>query len=240
MFDIFIYLLHIYHYIVAIVACGDYMNKKILLGCIAAAFILITTSFTSVLGTTITKETNQKDSPLFTARVQRSVQKTTHQFSTDYLGKGRTPFIISKPTYQRLIAHLITMLDNKPDVVISILDKAMRMPGFKSFLQKNQINQNDFDQYVHRMQVDSMQFKQELIQAMDMIEPARGTNNPQPLALNTTNPFACVITIIALLPIFLILTIIIATITLVTCLNLNNCFENLFYAFIYQGLLPPQ
>ncbi|MEM4258671.1 MAG: hypothetical protein QXL17_05910 [Candidatus Thermoplasmatota archaeon] len=217
------------------------MNKKIWIGCIGAAFLLLATSFTSAFGSTITKQNMQKDSPLFAVRTSQSVQQTDqHQFSTTYLGKGQKNLIIYKQSYQTLIAQLISILDNNPDGLLKILDRAMRMPGFKTFLQKNQIDQNELNNYVNRMRTDPILFKQELLRSIDMIEPSQGTNNPRPLALNTTNPFACVITVIALLPVFIILTLIIATVTLVTCLNINNCFENIFYSFIYQGLLPPQ
>jgi hypothetical protein len=77
-------------------------------------------------------------------------------------------------------------------------------------------------------------------------EQIRAGKNPgQPLSLNTTNPFACVITIIALLPVIaalLVVVLIVATITIVTCLNINNCLTNLtdqLQKIITQELLPP-
>ena len=76
-------------------------------------------------------------------------------------------------------------------------------------------------------------------QFADVVDSIPADGGYQPLGmLNTSSALACFITIIALLPVILVLGILIATLTLVTCLNLNNCFENLLYSML-QGLTQP-
>ena len=64
------------------------MNKKILLGSIIAAVILVLVSFTSVVGYSSVKSTSGKASPLFSIRTSRAIDEETKDFTCDYVGKG--------------------------------------------------------------------------------------------------------------------------------------------------------
>jgi predicted DNA repair protein MutK len=62
------------------------------------------------------------------------------------------------------------------------------------------------------------------------------------LGLDTSNAIGCFITVLVLLPVAIMLALLIATITIVTCLNLGGCFEKIAEQIlenIVQRLTPP-
>ena len=67
-------------------------------------------------------------------------------------------------------------------------------------------------------------------------------DDPMPLGLSTSSALGCFIVALILVPLFAVIGAIIATITIVTCLNINGCFENLVQNLVdsfVQGLVQP-
>ena len=62
------------------------MDKKILVGSIAAAVILVLISFNPVVGYR-TVESSVKDSPLFSVRTKRAINEENDSLTFDYVGK---------------------------------------------------------------------------------------------------------------------------------------------------------
>ena len=89
------------------------MNKKILFGgSIAAAIIIVLVSFTSVVGFQSVKMPSKvADSPLFSIRTQRAIQKESKDiFSCEYLGKDKQA-IISFPKRDNRMVLIQKIID---------------------------------------------------------------------------------------------------------------------------------
>jgi hypothetical protein len=117
------------------------------------------------------------------------------------------------------------------------------MPMTAQVLKQYHISQSDLEKFITQIKNDPSLLHQQLEQTKAEIRS--GGNPAHPLSLNTTNPFACVITIIVLLPVIaalLVVVLIIATLTIITCLNINDCLTKLtdqIQNIITQHLLPP-
>jgi hypothetical protein len=69
------------------------MNKKVLfVGTFGATIILLLASFSSVVGTHVVKSMNERNSPLFSVRVNRAVDKG-YRSSCNFIGKGNDKII---------------------------------------------------------------------------------------------------------------------------------------------------
>ena len=91
------------------------MNKKILIGSIIAAAILIMVSFTGVVGYQTTKSsTIAKASPLFNIRTSRAIDRDSEDLSCDYVGKGVESNILFPKQDERtiLIQKVIELISN--------------------------------------------------------------------------------------------------------------------------------
>lgn len=217
--------------------------KKILLSSIGIAGILIlATSLVSVVGTQPHSATTLQ-SPLFAHRTQQSNHAALQRPATNYLGKG-APNILTfstKSSIDELIESAVQLVSQNPKILDTLAVRMQKTPATARVLSKYGLSPSDLQNYITQIKNDPSLLRQQLDQAKAEIQ----TGGPHPLSLNTSNPFACVITVIALLPVMvalLVVVLIIATITIVTCLNINNCLTNLtdqIQNLILQHLLPP-
>jgi hypothetical protein len=217
--------------------------KKITLGSFVIAGILIlATSFVSVVGTQ-PHSTSVLKSPLFAHRTQQSNHAAVQRLSANYIGKG-APHILSfsvRSSLDELIEGAIQLINHNPSILDNLVVRMQKIPATAQVLAKYGLSQGDLEKYVAQIKNDPSLMRQQLDQAKKEIQ----TGGSHPLSLNTSNPFACVITIIALLPVIavlLVVVLIVATITIVTCLNINNCLTKLtdqLQNIITQHLLPP-
>ncbi|MCK5260600.1 MAG: hypothetical protein KAJ44_00290 [Thermoplasmatales archaeon] len=111
------------------------MNKKILIGSFVAVIILILVSFTSVVGFHTVISTSAKDSPLFSIRAKRAINKEQDALTCDYVGKGEES-VLSIPKR-----------DDRTALVQNFIDRVSKMDDktFKRYqnLIINQIQKND-------------------------------------------------------------------------------------------------
>jgi len=212
------------------------MDKKILILCILAAVLMILLPISSVVGTIVVKSDKENvDSPLFAVR-----HRSENKINSEYLGKGKTLplFIEKKMTYAHSFDKAVSMLQRNPEFLNKILDKIQAHPKILEILDENDISITDFESYANVMKNNPLMLEQEI----KKVEQYLPGDSPLPLGINSTNPFAIIILIIALLPVIVTIGLLIATITIITCLNINNCFEtllqNMFDSFI-QGLTQP-
>jgi hypothetical protein len=97
----------------------------------------------------------------------------------------------------------------------------------------------EFKTYLNRLKNDPSLFIDEIRNAEPKLT-AHQLNTPVPLGLNTTNPFACVITAIVMIPVVLIIAFIVVLFTLriIQCLNLNEVMNQIMDQ-VLQELYPP-
>lgn len=209
-----------------------------------AAVLLSATSVVGVIGSH-TAQGSSLSSPLFAQRIQQSIHKKTQLFQRHYLGNGNTEYLAFSPktSLDDLIDNAVQLISQNPQLLDKIYLQIQKLPSTARVLQRYGITQQDLKGYFGQIKNDPAFLQQSLIQAKEEINT--GGNPARPLSLNTSNPFACVITIIALLPVMvalLVLVLIVATLSIITCLNLNNCLTNLtdqIQNIITQRLLPP-
>jgi hypothetical protein len=175
----------------------------------------------------------------------QSINQQPQKLLTTYLGKGKNTFLMfsSKSTIDEFVDDALQLISHDPQLIDKIVVRMKNMPATQLMLKKYGMSQKDLEGYIAQIKNDPSLLQKEMKQAKEQIRA--GKKPGQPLSLNTTNPFACVITIIALLPVIaalLVVILIVATITIVTCLNLNNCLTNLtdqLSKIITQQLLLP-
>jgi hypothetical protein len=212
------------------------MNKKILVISILAAALMIMLPLSSVVGTNVVKSDKENvGSPLFAIR-----HRSKNTIQSEYLGKGKTLslFIEKKMTYAHAFDKTISMLQRNPGLFNKILEKIQAHPKTLDILKENDISITDFESYANMFKNNPGLLEQEI----KKVEQYIPDETSLPLGMNTTNPFAIIILIMIVLPIILTIGIMIATMTILTCFNFNNCFENLMQSMIdnfIQGLTQP-
>ncbi len=222
--------------------------KKISIECLIMGGILVlAVSCVSVVGTKSGTEIQSGTivSPLFQHRIEQSTNHQQQKLFTTYLGKGRTASFgfSSKSTSDGIIDDVANLICRNPQFIDRIVAQMKNLPATQQMLKKYGLTQMDLERYIAQIKNDPLLMQREMEQAKKQIR--EGKTPGQPLGLNTSNPFGCVITIIALLPVIaalLVLVLLIATITIITCLNVNNCLTNLtdqLTNIITQELLPP-
>jgi len=215
------------------------MKKKRMYVSIGVAFIILITTVSSVVAYQATHTQPQEQglaSPLFTMRTARSLGQSQETMSVSYLGKGQISnlFVNQRPQFQTLVEKAMRVFQSQPIIVEQALRTALRSSQVQQTLQLKGITEQDVLQYFKQVQNNP----ELLLEHFSSLQIPFTDPVPHPLSLNSTNPFACIITYIVLLPVFLIIGLIIATVTIVTCLNINDCFTNIMENFL-QGLNRP-
>ena len=211
------------------------MKQKMVFGSIFTAAVIILTSLSSVMGGTSEElePYTVVDSPLFSARTQQIS-------SINYIGSEKPYQWINVPStqYHHLISQALTILNNRPGLVDSLLQYITSNPYIQSILHTNGLSVTQIKQDLYTKLENPQELQAYLA---EYLMEAPQINPPQPLGLSTSSALGCFIIVIAMLPVLLIITTLIATITLVTCLNIGGCFEAIWTqigeSFI-QGLSP--
>jgi hypothetical protein len=214
------------------------MKKNSMYVSIGVAVFLILASLSSVIVFASSQTENQQQSvgsPLFHVRTMRSTgQNNAQSIQTTYLGKGKTSslFLTRISSTQSIMERGLQLLKTSPGLIEKSLRKMLQDRQVQQVLQQNGMTEQQVIQYFYQVK-DSPELLADQFANIKGVVPSDG--GPRPLGLlNTSNPMACVITAIILLPVFLVIGLLIATITLVTCLNLNNCFNNLMNGILQE------
>jgi len=219
------------------------MNSIVKIGSIFAAAVIIIVSFASVVAYQSVRST-EKDShsPLFSVRIQRAINKASERSMTsDYLGKGKTLYLF---TSSQSMLHLqldkaLGIINNNPAMVEKLFERISNSPQVLRLLQQYGVSVADIELFLAQVKDNPELLKNQLNKVDCSVYMADG---PQPLGLDTSSAIGCFITILVLLPIAIVIGIIIATITIVTCLNIGNCAETIIKAILtgmMQGLQQP-
>jgi len=203
------------------------MNKKIFIGCLGSVILLILATFSSVVGSQ-TAQSNKvvSLSPLFTTQALRSINKKAPEIKSNYLGKGNqlNLFPLKKSLNEDMINKARKIFSTNPALLNEILDNLDRFPYFRELLNKYDVNKMDVKKYL-RIILDD--------------------DSPQPLGLSTSNPLGCFIVGLIVLPIITVVVTLVAlffTLRILTCLNVNDCANNIaegIWDQLLQELMPP-
>ncbi|MBU0496586.1 MAG: hypothetical protein KKC68_06535 [Candidatus Thermoplasmatota archaeon] len=220
------------------------MKEKIMYGSVLTAALLLLASVSTVIGShseSAETATSFSASPVFTVRAQRMVQTQTPQpITTTFIGKGLPlPVMGLHPTrVDQTINRALKMLQAKPQLLDTLLTQLADNTNYQQLVTSQGLTITQVENQLREL----LQNPEELVTYLHkIVQTPSDLNTPQPLGLSTSNPIGCFIIVIAMIPVFLILALLICTITIVTCLNIGGCFEafweNLVGNFL-QGLSP--
>lgn len=221
------------------------MNKKALIMSSLAVVLIVSASLSSVVGTIAVKSNDEKisiASPLFAVRTQRSLNKEeTKKINSNYLGKENTLnlLFLRKSSLQSYIDKALKIIDARPQILNLVVDRTAKMPEIVTLLKENDLTINEFKSQMHQLMDDPILLKEKVDESV-LTSPFG--DDPLPLGLSTSSVLGCFIVALIMVPLFAMIGLIIATITIITCLNIGGCFENLVQQLIdnfIQGLTPP-
>jgi len=225
------------------------MRKKILIVSILAAILMILLPISAVVGSNIIKTNSENKSitsPLFTRRVNNILKKDTTMINTNYMGKGRlfNLFLTKKTSLVGWIDKAIKMINLRPEIFNKLLDRIGTIPGVVDILKKNNININDFNNYINTFKNNPSLVKKEIDKAVEMFgeQNLKIPIDEPPKPLGFSGQIGCImIFFIVVLPLLIMISTMIATFTIITCLNIRGCFEKILESVFsgLQGLSPP-
>ena len=214
------------------------MNKKILVVSILAAVLMVLLPISSVVGSNEIKNNKERDvcSPLFAVR-----NRSENRIQSEFLGKGKTInlFIAKRTSLQAYADKALRMIEARPNLLKSILSSITQLPEIEELMKQRDIDMNDFRSQMILIMNDPALLKEKVDEAV-LLSPF--SNDPMPLGLSTSSPLSCLIIGLIVGPIIALIGAIIATMTIITCLNINGCFETLVGGMLdsfIQGLTPP-
>lgn len=219
------------------------MKRKVSIGSIFAAAIIVSISFISVVSyQSVQANENENSSPLFVVRTQRATQKIGEGITSMFLGKDKQLNIFPRQNQNEdMIKKAIDFFTSNPTLLTTLLNKLDKFPYINELLAKYGVNKLDVKKYVRILQNDPSRFTEEINQIQRVV---LHDDDPQPLGLSTSNPLACFIMgIFVLVPLTVFLTILslVFTLRILTCLNINDCgnaIANQIWDQLLQGLTP--
>ena len=226
------------------------MKKQILIISIVAAFLMILLPISAVVGTNIVKSDAEKRniaSPLFTTRVNSIIKKDTKRINANYLGKGKILylFLLKESSLQSWIDKAIKIIKARPNMFSRLIDNIETNPKVVNILKKNNIDMNDFVNNIKIIKNDPSLLKKEIDKAIETFgeQKLKLPFNEPPEPLGFSGQLGCFLVFFTvLLPILVMIGTMIATFTIITCLNIVCCLENILQGILegaLQGLTPP-
>jgi len=220
------------------------MKKKVYIISSIAAVLLVLASLSSVVGSNVVRsDVEQKigESPLFSVRMKQSLDSKQSKITTNYVGKGQMLNIFSsrKTSLDGYVDQALKMINARPVMFEKILDKLENIPAVIETLEENDVSIEDF-----RGQINLIRDNPDLLKEKigEIVQSSPLGDDPLPLGLSTSSAIGCFIIVLVMLPIIALIGGIIATMTIITCLNLGGCFETLVGGMLesfIQGLTPP-
>ncbi len=217
------------------------MEKKTLIITISAAVVLVIATLSSVVGSNIVQTSQTVESPLFAVRTQRSIHTDAVQtVQSHYLGKGMTSHLFGpvQPSLNTMLDRTIKVLNSNPEFFAKFLKVVCSNPRVIALLHDNGVSVSELKTYMNRLKNDPSLLVEQIRSAGPKLTEQQ-LKTPLPLSLNTTNPFACVITAIVMVPVVLIIALIVVLFTLriFQCLNLQEVMNQIMDQ-VLQELYP--
>jgi hypothetical protein len=140
-----------------------------------------------------------------------------------------------------MINTAIKIFSTNPALLNRLLDNLDKFPYLAGLLTKYGVNTLDIKNYM-RIIKNNPSLLKEGITDISLSDPH--DDSPQPLGLSTSNPLGClIVAMVALVPITIVLTLLLLlfTVRILTCLNVNDCtneIANQIWDQLLQGLTP--
>jgi len=137
--------------------------------------------------------------------------------------------------------RIITQSSKNPALLNRLIDNLDQFPYITGLISKYGIDTMGIKYYMKIIQNNPSLVTEDLT---NIQLPVPSDDNPQPLGLSTSNPLGCIIVaMVALIPITVVLTLLLLlfTVRILTCLNVNDCanaIANQIWDQLLQGLTP--
>ncbi len=221
------------------------MKKHIVLGSILSSALVLVVSLASVVGYHASQSVvNEHQSPLFVVRTQQATGQSPIRGVSAFVGKGASPTLFALPTGEQglLIQAALQFFKAHPAVLTQLLKNIYKYPSIMGLLEKQGVSAQDIKVSLQMLQRNP----EAIVDALsDAYLSASDTNPAQPLGLSTSNPLGClIVAMFALIPITVTLTLLLLLFTLrvLTCVNFNNCANDLaqnIWDQLLQGVTQP-
>jgi hypothetical protein len=218
------------------------MKLRIILGSIFAAALIFLVSFASVVGFQAKQDHEREiSSPLFTVRTQRAIQAIPSTCMTAFIGKGTTTHLFpsTATSNQDMINKALQIFHQNPKLLQQLLNNLDHYPYVIEMLSKYGLTTAQVHSYLSMIQENPSRLENDLT---NIQFPLKAQDDSQPLGLSTSNPLGCfIVAIFALVPVTVIVTLLVLlfTIRIFTCLNINDCANNIadqIWSQLIQGL----
>ena len=219
------------------------MKKNIIIISILVAMLLALLPISSVIGTNNLEQKEESSvlSPLFSVRSKSMIDGENSQITSNYIGKNKIlNLFVEKSTLNYNLQRALSFIKNRPMVLDLFLDKIIDDPLIYDTLSNYDITESEIQSYINEVRNDHSIIVDNLHNVKDNLP----LDTPLSLSFNGTNNSLgfLIVFIFVILPIVVSITLLLATITIVTCFNVSGCFEilltGMIYAF-YQGLQKP-
>jgi len=226
------------------------MKRKIVIGSILAAVLIVLASLTSVVGTTSVISNVEKTgvvSPLFALRAQRITNnENENKINFNYIGKGKTLNLgfQTKTTYNILVNKAFKIIENNPKIFNNLLAKLEKNSEILNILNSNNIDLANFKREIAEIKENPFLLKQKYEEAEQVLRenlelPLNAPSEPLGL-IDQWQPGVLILALI-LLPVLIIIGFLVATILIITCI-IPQCLVGVIEAVvigIIQGLRQP-
>ncbi len=223
---------------------GGNMKKKILVGTILSAVFIALLPISSVAGVHH-QELNRDatSSPLFAARMQQQLDKPLiHIPNQDYLGQRNAPtiFLTKRSTLNGMLERSHRIINAEPRLFEAAIQRILSSPEAQQIMDDYDLDKSAVDQELQVLLNDPALLQEKMKGASQIISPL--ADDPIPLQLSTSSALGCFIIVLIMVPLLLTIALVIATVTIITCINLGGCLENLLNGLVegfVQQLTPP-
>ena len=221
------------------------MGYRVVLGSFFSAGLLLLVCMISAVGADVNLgDENEGRSPLFVVRTQQATGVSLTRGVSAFVGKGSSMDLFILPAGEQgvLIKNALHFFKTHPAMLTKLLENVCKYPYLMGLLEKQGVSSKDIQMSLQMLQHNPQVF---LDAIADGSLSASETDPAQPLGLSTSNPLGClIVAMVALIPITVTLTLLLLLFTLrvLTCINFNNCANDLAQSIweqLIQGLTQP-
>ena len=168
------------------------MQKKVLVGSVFAALIIIILPMSAVVGSNIIKSDIEKRSiasPLFEKRVDTALEKENSKINTNYIGKGKifNIFFKQKTTLSSWIDKSIKIINVKPRMLNQLLNKLYEIPEFVNLLVEYDLDKKVINKEIAQISGDPDAMREKVDKVVELYKEKieiPDIGSPQPLGFS--------------------------------------------------------
>ncbi len=208
--------------------------------CVLTAGLVLVATISMAVSESVASTQTAPRSPLFSVRVQQSLQtQAAPRLATSYVSRNMGILFTKQPSVSESLDRAMALMRSNPALVERVFAAIETNAQVLAYLEANGVSAESLHRYLYLVRTNPEQVAAYLQQTQASLSSEQ-LGTPAPLGLNTTNPIGCVITVIALLPVALVIGLIVVVFTLrvLKCLTFDEVLNEIMQQII-QGLNLP-